>query len=85
MGFAAGALFKIALPGLLRMAGLGKWLRERGIHLPSEHVQDACDNANRLLVAQGQMGTVTPSVWRAVEATQAQILGDGITTRVTPR
>lgn len=87
MGLGMGVeLYRIALPGLLRQLGLGKWLRERGLHLPGDKMDAALQYANiELQKIQPGAPRITIATWRAVEATQAQILGEGITTRITPR
>lgn len=87
MGLGAGVeLYKIALPGLLRQLGLGKWLRERGLHIPGDKVDAAVQHANIELqkIAPGAP-PITIAAWRSIEATQAAILGDGIAARITPR
>lgn len=87
MGLASGfELYKIALPGLLRQLGLGKWLRDRGLRIPTDKVQAAVDYANTELqrTAPGSPA-ISVATWRAVEATQSAILGDGIASRITPR
>ncbi len=85
-GLTTTDVYKIALPWALGAMGLGKWLRERALRVPTPHVQDAVDNANGLLQKQFP-GSPALSIaqWRAVEQTQAQILNEGIMARATPR
>ena len=79
-------VYKIALPWLLKQAGLGKWLRDRALHQPSDKV-DACvaDANGELRKTDPTAPPITIATWRAVEATQAKLLGDGIQARVTPK
>ena len=85
MGLGTTEIFKIALPGILRQLGLSKWLRERGLHIPQERLADCVADVNRRLIAQGQPPNFTPQMWRAMEACQSDIVGDGITARITPQ
>lgn len=78
--------FKIELPGLLRWLGLGKWLRERALRLPSEALPDAALLAEIRAwqnARQAGRNTLTPEDWwRGVENVQAQLISDGIQTKL---
>jgi hypothetical protein len=77
------AVFKIALPWALsalgNALGLKSWLKNRALRVPSERLQDAVDAANDTLHAQDPGApSLSMEQWRAVEATQAQLVTDGI-------
>ena len=64
--------FKVDLPWLFTTLGVRKWLTDRALHVPAAALESCAAAAG-----------VTPEQWRAVEATQATILYDGILIKVS--
>ena len=69
--------YKVVIPWLLAQLGARKGLTDRGIHVPESVVESAAAEATK------RAGVIiTPVMWRAVEATQASMLYEGILVQV---
>lgn len=65
--------YKIVVPWLLSQLGVRKWITERFVHIPESVLESAAREAS---LKAGK--EITPSMWRAVESTQASMLYEGI-------